>query len=180
MIIGLTGRTGSGCSTVASMLIDGFKKMNPPQPSQLNKGVTNEERKYRIVYNYVKQRWFQANDGDHEKNDNETSRIEFSVIKASDIIYLIALQLDFDKYITAFQIENKVNHGRNDDPIQEHLKNDKPFQNLYKSHHETAKAILSFLENRKYEEIKNSEKQYKQALGYLQFSMRIYLASENK
>jgi len=66
-IIGLTGRTGSGCSSVAEFLsCDDFnssgrkrKSFSPPIPIDPSK--TNEERKYNICYKYLKENWTKAN-----------------------------------------------------------------------------------------------------------------------
>ena len=56
IIIGLTGRLGSGCSTTAKILSGEFEdaKFPLPQGNQFN---NNEERKYKIVYNYKKENW---------------------------------------------------------------------------------------------------------------------------
>lgn len=57
IIIGLTGRLGSGCSTVASLLTkENFSDCNFPAPSNEN---TNEDRKYKIVYKFLKDNWKQ-------------------------------------------------------------------------------------------------------------------------
>lgn len=55
VVIGLTGRTGAGCSEVAELLEGGFEKLNCPEPnkSEYHEDMTSY-RKYRIVYNYTK------------------------------------------------------------------------------------------------------------------------------
>lgn len=83
IVIGLTGRTGSGCTTVADILkkenIDGLKS----NYKEINSGdIDNNVRKDRIVYNFIKKNWK-----------------PFDVIKASDIIFYYAFQLDFDTFI---------------------------------------------------------------------------------
>lgn len=55
VVIGLTGRTGSGCSTVAELLTRNFESLNPPQP--VNSNPTPEQRKYRITHEYAKKHW---------------------------------------------------------------------------------------------------------------------------
>ncbi len=54
IILGLTGRTGSGCSTAAQIL----ERSNPqiPKFSKLY-NTTNDRRKYRIVRRYIKYNW---------------------------------------------------------------------------------------------------------------------------
>ncbi len=56
VVIGLTGRTGSGCSTVAEILTQYINEVNLPCPNQSN-FTSNEERKYRIIYNYMSKNW---------------------------------------------------------------------------------------------------------------------------
>ncbi len=56
IIIGLTGRTGAGCSTVAKLLAKNFQDLKAPQP-KIEDFKTNEERKYSIVYQYAEKNW---------------------------------------------------------------------------------------------------------------------------
>lgn len=57
-IIGLTGRTGSGCSTVAEILSkSNFNDLSLPIPNRNGNNLTNEDRKYQICYNYLEQNW---------------------------------------------------------------------------------------------------------------------------
>lgn len=53
-IIALTGRTGSGCSTIAEILEKGFDDAVYPSPDLFNSH-HNSYRKYKIVYNYAKE-----------------------------------------------------------------------------------------------------------------------------
>lgn len=53
IIIGLTGRTGCGCSTVAKLLEKNFEELEAPIPN----GNNVDDRQYRIVYNYAKESW---------------------------------------------------------------------------------------------------------------------------
>lgn len=54
VVIGLTGRTGCGCSTTAEMLSRSIEKIKLPRPSRAN---DNEERKYRVCYDFIKKNW---------------------------------------------------------------------------------------------------------------------------
>ena len=56
VIIGLTGRTGSGCTTVSKLLSSTLEEFCPPKPKYgcLD---SNEERKYRVIYDYLSQNW---------------------------------------------------------------------------------------------------------------------------
>ncbi len=56
ILIGLTGRTGSGCSTTSELLSKSFEDLNPPKP-KYDDFNNNEERKYNIIYNYAKDNW---------------------------------------------------------------------------------------------------------------------------
>ena len=57
IIIGLTGRTGSGCTTVSKILgAENFNALNLHEPKTTD-FETNEQRKYQIIYNYAKEHW---------------------------------------------------------------------------------------------------------------------------
>lgn len=73
-IIGLTGRTGSGCTTVADLLQKStFEAFQPIEPEKAT--YSNEENKYEMCYNFLKENWTQAN-----------------CIKVTHLIILICLQ----------------------------------------------------------------------------------------
>jgi dCMP deaminase len=81
IIIGLTGRTGSGCSTVAKLLssdefIDKNKTFDLLNPTD------NEGRKNAICYNYLAKNWEPA-----------------ILIKVTHLILLLCLKDGFDKFI---------------------------------------------------------------------------------
>lgn len=85
VIIGLTGRTGSGCTTVADTLSKNFKDLKSLY-REFNSGeITNDTRKNRIVYRYLQENW----------------DTPFTVISASDVIFYFALQLGFDDFVEA-------------------------------------------------------------------------------
>lgn len=95
VIIGLTGRLGSGCSTVADILTkNDFYDCQFPNP-QVDRFQDNEERKYRIAYNYLQNNW--------EK---------FTLIRASDIIVFLLLKKgieELDKYLSnAYKVKYKI------------------------------------------------------------------------
>lgn len=54
IIIGLTGRTGSGCSSAGELLSKTFKDIKFPKYRIID---DNEERKYRIIYNFIHKNW---------------------------------------------------------------------------------------------------------------------------
>lgn len=86
LIIGLTGRTGAGCSTIAEYLKSDFTEFTCVEPVDVLKEVdeyrveNNENRAYKIVYKYARDTW-----------------VPFEVIKASDIIFFFIL-LQWDEF----------------------------------------------------------------------------------
>jgi dCMP deaminase len=56
ILIGLTGRTGSGCSSTADILAQDMSDLKLPKPYE-NGLSENELRKYRIVYNFTQENW---------------------------------------------------------------------------------------------------------------------------
>lgn len=81
IILGLTGRTGSGCTTISSLLENtSFADFNPPKPK--NSDFENdEERKYRVLYNFLSEQW-----------------VRFEHIKLSSIVTTFILDLDFKDF----------------------------------------------------------------------------------
>lgn len=81
IIIGLTGRTGSGCSEVAKILSTSkFEKLDLNEPDS-NKFKDNNERKEYIVYKYMKENWK-----------------AFQVIEMKNVITSFILENEFDKF----------------------------------------------------------------------------------
>lgn len=78
VIIGLTGRTGSGCSMTARLLSEVIPHI--PQASNIY-DTDNDKRKYEIVKGYVQKNWK-----------------PFTVIQMRAIITGILLELDFDRF----------------------------------------------------------------------------------
>lgn len=57
IIVGLTGRTGSGCTTIANILgCKTFDEIELSKPKS-NDYSNNDERKYKIIYRYSKENW---------------------------------------------------------------------------------------------------------------------------
>lgn len=81
IIIGLTGRTGSGCTTVSDILKQKeFKNLSLHKPKTTN-FASNEERKYQIIYNYAQKHW----DG-------------FASIDFTDIIFSFVLEKSYKDF----------------------------------------------------------------------------------
>ena len=57
IIIGLTGRTGSGCTTVSNILsTESFDDLNLHNPKSTD-FENNEQRKYQIIFKYAERHW---------------------------------------------------------------------------------------------------------------------------
>jgi hypothetical protein len=86
VVVGLTGRTGSGCSTTANLMANDWTDLNPPKP-QSGSFRSNDERKYRILYDFAKHNWR-----------------SFRWIQIKDIITLFILCEPFEEF-AGFAIE---------------------------------------------------------------------------
>lgn len=81
-IIGLTGRTGSGCSEVAKQLSKGFEEGKDFENPYSYTFKHNSYRKYRIIYDYAKSNFK-----------------PYSQIKYKDVLTLFLLEHGFDQFI---------------------------------------------------------------------------------
>lgn len=94
ILIGLTGRTGSGCSSVAKILSTrDFSDLKTEFREINTQPWDNDSRKNRIVHNYMQNHWY-----------------PFTVIQASDVIFYYALQLEFNRFVrefSSFTLKNK-------------------------------------------------------------------------
>jgi len=82
IVIGLTGRTGSGCTTVSKILqSENFSDLKLREPKSTDFS-TNDERKYQIIYNYAKKHWN-----------------PFYRISMTDMIFSFVLQYDYASFI---------------------------------------------------------------------------------
>ncbi len=94
IIIGFTGRTGSGCSTAADILkSENFEDLRLPKP-QTSNFTSNDERKYKIIYDYLSLNW------EH-----------FETISIKNIITSFILEVDYNKLI------NYLEHYLQEKPI---------------------------------------------------------------
>lgn len=81
IIIGLTGRTGSGCTTVSRILqTEKFSSLSIHQPKTTNFN-NIDERKYQIVYSYAQKHWH-----------------HFYRLSMTDIIFSFIIQFDFNTF----------------------------------------------------------------------------------
>lgn len=85
IIIGLTGRTGAGCTTVARFLCKEFKDLQPPADNSID---SIQHREDKILYNYAKNAWE-----------------PFRLIEVKHIIFSFVLEENFDKLIAFMKSE---------------------------------------------------------------------------
>lgn len=91
VVIGLTGRTGSGCTTIAEKLATKeWKELKSNYKDLNSQPIDNDVRKNRIVHRFLKEHWNQP----------------FDVISASDIIFYYALKEEFDIFANSLASAN--------------------------------------------------------------------------
>ena len=144
MVIGLTGRTGSGCSTVADLLKGDFQTLAPPIPVESHEGTTNDERKYRIEYNLLKSIW---------KGDN----FKFHIIKASDIIFYYALKDGYDTFIRSLSYQVAGSKKGGVDYFEEIKKNLAIGEKKFEDHTDKVVKINNWLIDKQYEHLDNKD-----------------------
>ncbi len=108
VVIGLTGRTGSGCSTTAKMLSETIDKIKIPRPARNNR---NEERKYRICYDFVQSKNWKP----------------FIWIQIKDIIASFILDNDFQsfkKYAVKTLAKGSISKDQVETILEEKIKKD--------------------------------------------------------
>lgn len=100
IIVGLTGRTGSGCTTVSNILkTDSFDALHLKDPKTFDYH-SRDERKYAVIHKFMKS-------PGHWRS--------FSVIEGSSIIFSFILERGlsaFTKYISKFKTVNETNDIR--------------------------------------------------------------------
>ena len=99
ILIGLTGRTGSGCTSSANLLSSDLSDFDLPKP-KLSNFDNNDERKERIIYNYTQRHWN-----------------KFTVISVRDVITSFLLDhkySEFESYIMELieESEHKLHISR--------------------------------------------------------------------
>ena len=142
LIIGLTGRTGSGCTTIAKLLSGRFEELYAPSPSDYSGPHPNEKRKYTIVYNFLQKQWKR-----------------FEVISASDMLFFFILLEGYDNFVKAIVAsEKESSHEDRTIDLGKKLKD----QFIKAS--ATAIEINDFLEKRESYKLKDDEGEDKKKL----------------
>ena len=141
LIIGLTGRTGSGCTTIAKLLGGKFENLYAPVPEFYDAPHPNEKRKYTIVYTFLQKQWK-----------------EFEVISASDMLFFFILLEGYDKFIKAIVTSVKDSSQNINIDLGGSLKEEFDKASI------TAKEINVFLEKRESYKLKDADDDRKKEL----------------
>lgn len=159
IVIGLTGRTGSGCTTVADILKTKNIQKLKSNYKEINSGIIdNNVRKNRIVHNFICKNWK-----------------PFTIIRASDVIFYYAFLKDFDIFVKCLEgtdiipkEQSKISSETiNDISLKKQLD---PVKDDYNNIHKTVVECENFLNNKKYEgiveekDILNNIEQYRKLI----------------
>lgn len=142
VLIGLTGKTGSGCTTVAEMLGKDIKDLRS-ECRDINSGDWNNvSRKNRIVYNYIREHWH-----------------PFETIKGSDVIFFIAMLEEWDVFSNSICRKDSDSASEDKDSdaaVDEEMKNAiETLKNKYCELHEQVKDYDEKLRNEYFDDAKN-------------------------
>lgn len=140
LLIGLTGRTGSGCSTIAKLLGGEFGDLFAPSPCDYEAPHPNERRKYAIVFNYLQKNWK-----------------SFDVISASDMLFFFMLIEGYESFLQA------INSSEKDSPELKSIDLGPEIKDKFEKASVLAKEINSFLENRESYKLKDESQKPKLA-----------------
>ncbi len=132
ILIGLTGRTGSGCTSVADLLQTADFRELKSEYKNLNDEVwTNDSRKNRIVYQYMSKHWH-----------------PFTCIKASDVIFFYALQKDFRTFVSEIsQTSGTSKKSKTSDKGNDVSKSLEDLKEDYESLHELVIKCNNYIES---------------------------------
>lgn len=124
IIIGLTGRIGSGCSTSANFLSKNIDehKLNE---IELNKDSTDKNRKRYIIDKFYRKNWK-----------------PFTTIKASDIITIFLFKYNFDELIEILKEESLL-----PDITKLELEENNNLEDKYNNYHSLFKNLLEDIRN---------------------------------
>src|SRR5690554_3369970 len=103
-VLGLTGQTGSGCTTAARLLEGTFESMSAPRPLDGNFS-NDEERKYRILYEYLSKNWD-----------------SFYHVQLRDLISTFILEDGFERFVDFSSRTLNVPVSKLKDKLQEYQK----------------------------------------------------------
>ena len=121
-VLGLTGQTGSGCTTAARLLADTFESMSAARPLDGNFS-NDEERKYRILYEYLSKNWD-----------------SFYHVQLRDLISTFILEDGFERFLDFSSRTLNVPSSKLKENLQEYKKEFEALENERKSIKETVEV----------------------------------------
>lgn len=131
ILLGLTGRTGSGCSYMASILGKTINELHSDFSEIDDAKITNEWRQKRVINDFIKKHWS-----------------SFITIKASDFIFYFLLLLSFDDFIDlVVGLSNDSKKGL-DKKENELTDNFEPIKGDFESLHSKVEKCEAFFKNR--------------------------------
>lgn len=162
ILLGLTGRTGSGCSFIASLLEKQYDELKSDFSEIPDGKITNEWRQKRIINDFIKDNWN-----------------PFIVIKASDFIFYFLLLLTFDEFVEViFHLSGKSDkNGTNIDqefknriePIKEDFEKTRALvvacEEYFNTNNPTDHLPLGWFDNLKFPELSNFRQILKEKLS---------------
>lgn len=121
VVLGLTGRTGSGCTSMATILeTQNFEDLKLPRPETFT-GIDIEKRQYLITHEFLRYNWD-----------------SFYIIRTSDIISSFILEKDFKALVSEYSKLNK----RDESEVEDKLLNIRDFvELLHKKRIEIREAV---------------------------------------
>lgn len=138
IVIGLTGRTGSGCSTVAKIMSTAKASDVKSEYREFhNDKINNNTRKNRIITKFINNNWK-----------------PFLAIKASDIIIYYALLEEFETFVDSLSsnasISNEQSKTGSENYRDTYLKELTPLKTQFDELHGAAIECDDFIENKRY------------------------------
>ena len=145
IVIGLTGRTGSGCTTVAKIMsTEKASDIKSEYREFNNEKINNNTRKERIVAKFISSNWS-----------------PFFTIKASDIIFYYVLLEEFDSFVDSLSSDASVpdEHTKTgcDKPKDSINKVLQPLRTIFDDLHGRILECDEFLESKKYSKVSDHD-----------------------
>lgn len=145
IVIGLTGRTGSGCTTVAKIMsTEKASDIKSEYREFNNEKINNYTRKERIVAKFISSNWS-----------------PFFTIKASDIIFYYVLLEEFDSFVDSLSSDasvpdehTKTGCNKPKDSINKVLQ---PLRTIFDDLHGRILECDEFLESKKYSKVSDHD-----------------------
>lgn len=136
IVIGLTGRTGSGCSTVADILCAEIGSLKSSHKEFNDSKIDNDVRKNRIIDKFIRENWK-----------------SFTSIKASDVIFFFALLETFEDFMDSLVNPQNLPNDKSNTSEQNSSIISAAVENVkerFNEYHALAKGCNDILEKKAY------------------------------